>query len=70
MFHVKHSVADMVSLKHTHEARSKGWADMDKAFWERFASLYDLAMNTRGGAADEAAAWAAARVAAPGARRG
>lgn len=40
---------------------------MDKAFWERFASLYDLAMKTRGGAADEAAAWAAARVA-PGAR--
>ncbi|QOS69397.1 class I SAM-dependent methyltransferase [Eggerthella guodeyinii] len=36
---------------------------MDKAFWERFASLYDLAMKTRGGAADEAAAWAAARVA-------
>lgn len=43
---------------------------MDKAFRERFASLYDLAMNTRGGTADEAAAWAAARVAGRAARRG
>lgn len=43
---------------------------MDKAFWERFASLYDLAMKTRGGAADEAAAWTAARAVGRAARRG
>lgn len=43
---------------------------MDKAFWERFASLHDLATKTHGGAVDEAAAWAATRVVGRAARRG